>query len=206
MTYYVPKERCSICTPDGEDNNGICEECADGRDSPAPAQEVPEELGADGWRERMLFVSTELMRAPRPSIRRMSDEEQDLFIKAALALAEMFVVMDEKLSHGYMPPRAWAKDVPLPGELPSSDLHRTLKSETELIVLKMIERIEKRVTPKDKINGGALLELLGKLLSTLALFTSESVRLACLNNIKPEPKHEGPHLALVHDANPKEQN
>lgn len=167
-------------------------------------EEIPQELGADGWRQRMQFVATELLKAPRD--RPLTEEEHVLFGRAALALAEMFLVMDEKLSTGYMPPRAWMKDQPEPGQLPTSDLHRTLKAESELIVLKMVERLEKRVAPKDSPAARTLMQQLGKLLSTLALFTSESVRLACLNNIKPEAQNNAPHLALVHDADPIKEN
>lgn len=166
--------------------------------------EIPQDLGADEWRARMAIYADVLLKVP--TTRKLEPEEIDLFISTSTALAKMFQVMDEKLRSGYLPPRAWMKDQPEPGQLPSSDLHRTLKAESELIVLKMVERLEKRVAPKDSLTAKTLMQQLGKLLSTLALFTSESVRLACLNNLKPEAQNTAPHLALVHDADPTKEN
>jgi hypothetical protein len=163
-----------------------------------------QELGADQWRDRMLFISTELLKAPRD--RPLTEEEHVEIGRAALALAEMFVTLDEKLVGGFVPPRAWMRDVPEPGQLPTSELHRNLKTESEVIVQKLLMAIEKKVLPFDKKTAPLMMELLGKLLSTLALFTSESVRLACLNNVKAETQENAPRLALVHDANVKGDN
>lgn len=170
----------------------------------SPSDEM-DELGADGWRDRMLFVSTEIMKAPRD--RPLTEAEHVEMGRACLALAEMFVVMDQKLCEGYMPPRSWQKDLARLHELPSSDMHRNLRAESEVIVQKMLQRIEKRVHGKDPQAAQFLMEQLGKLLSTLALFTSESVRLACINNVQPVQQAEDkPRLHLVHDAGPKEEN
>ncbi len=162
------------------------------------------ELGADQWLERMRLVSAELMKTPRS--RPLSETEHVLFGRAALSFIEMFLVLDNKLSTGHMPPRAWAKELAEPGQLPSSDLHRNLKAETEVIVQKLLEAVEKRIIPRDKMTGKLMLEGITRLLSTLALFTSESVRLACLNNIKPEDAPTTPHLALVADNDPVKDN
>lgn len=167
------------------------------QDEVKEAPESLQEVGADGWRERMLFVATELLKTPD---RALTTEEADEMRKATMALAEMVVVMDEKLCQGYVPPRAWMRDVPLPGQLPSSDLHKNLKAEADVITQKMLEICEQHVAPHSSKSAKRLLELLTKLLQTLALFTSESVRLACMNNLKPEEETTKPHLALVHDA------
>lgn len=164
-----------------------------------------EEIDAEGFRQRMLFIATELLKKPRD--RELTADEGLLFVKGAMALAEMFVGMDEKLCQGFVPPRSWTREVPEPGKLPTSDLHQTLKMQSEVIVQKMLERIEKRIGTKDPVCAKALMESLGKLLATLALFTSESVRLACLNNIKPVEAGEGkPRLALVKDGEIKADN
>lgn len=166
-------------------------------------EEKDQEIGADGWRDRMLFVSTELLKTP---VRDLTAEELPLFRKAAMALAEMFVTLDEKLVTGYVPPRAWLRDVPEPGKLPSSDLHRNLQAESEVIVQKLLMIIEKHVGTKNPQTAKNLMEGLGRLMGVLAMFTSESVRLACLNNLKPEPEPANTRLSLVHDADTKEEN
>lgn len=160
------------------------------------------ELGADDWLARMRNVADVI--AKMPTGRTLQGEEVDLFISSARRLAEMFLVLDEKLCSGFMPPRAWSKEVPEPGQLPTSELHRNLKAEPEVIVQKILMLIEQKILPFHKTEAPKLMTLVGKLLSTLALFTSESVRLACLANIKPEPENNAPHLALVHDADPTE--
>lgn len=157
-----------------------------------------EELNADGWRERMIMLAQVVAGKPKRVI--LEGEAYEIFVKASTALATMYLIMDEKLVAGYVPPNAWRREGVESGNVPSSDLHRTLKEESELIVQTMLERIERRVLPKDQLCAKTLMEQLGKLLSTLALFTSESVRIACLNNLRPETENTKPHLALVHDA------
>lgn len=162
-----------------------------------------QELNADQWRERLLYIATDLLKSPTD--RPLTEEEAPLFCKAALTLAEMIVILDEKLCQGFVPPRAWFKEVAEPGQLPSSPLHNNLKSEAESITMKLMQVIENHVKPTSNKTALKLMEGLGKLLSVLSLFTAESVRIACINNIKPEAE-PSPRLSLVVDADPTKEN
>jgi hypothetical protein len=156
------------------------------------AQDEDGSLDADGWLAYLLGLAKALAATPRD--RELSKEEFNELLVAAINLGNAVLTLDLNLRNGFVPPRAWTKAAHLPGEVPTSELHATLKQESDALVQQILEILGKHTTPK---TGIRVTQLFSKLLQVLALFTSESVRLAVLNNVKPEPAPGKPALTII---------
>lgn len=156
----------------------------------------PQMSAQDAYLQRMQYAAGALLSKPD---RELAPEELELFVKGAMALAEMFSEMDRQLSSGAAAPTAWRMDRNLMVDesgVPSSQLHIELKAQIESGVMMLVQQFEKL----GKKTGAKLAAALGQVLVLQGRLISESVRLAVAHRVKPDQVSGGAPNLMVRGA------